>query len=424
MSSVPLGVIAVWVLTVSTLHGASPLAAGRPKLELMRVATVICAWGMGLWYCTPAGPAQAFIVGSVIVQVVLTVSARLRTALAESQLVAQQRLRADTEAAFLQSVEEVRRLKVEIRTSGDVHDQLSAALQESTSELSVARHKADALAHTLQRVMPYEPESGLLNASKFDTVLQREAARMQRQELPLTIVLARLDYFSDFESTHGRAAYELVIRRVSDAFQQAGQRPGDIAARLDFGTFGLMFPEAEQHYGLRLAEAVRERIQQFGIANRNAPHAVLTLSVGAATAIPNSDITAEILRERAEAALYEATFQGGNRSVRYNLLQTIKLERWSEQDEGLLTLAALRNKLELRGYAGNPKRLKPGEPGRERRVTLDSIEAVVEGSLQIEVDGEARTLRAGDCLYLPKGVVTRIQVIGEQAVVCIEATRK
>ncbi len=42
-------------------------------------------------------------------------------------------------------------------------------------------------------------------------------------------------------------------------------------------------------------------------------------------------------------------------------------------NEGVLTLESLRHKLAILGYDGHPKRFKPGEAGRERRVTLDSM---------------------------------------------------
>jgi diguanylate cyclase (GGDEF)-like protein len=348
---------------------------------------------------------------------------RRRVVVARDALAQEQALRGEAETAFLQAVEEIRRLRIDVKTGGDLHQHLNVALQESSHEAVLLRSKAEALANTLQRVMPYETESGLLNPEKFTRVLRREAARMQRQEQPLTLVLAKLDYFGDFEQTYGRVPYEAVVRRIADVMHKAGNRPGDVAARLNDDTFALLFPEAETHHGLKLAETVRTRLLQLGIRNSRSPAGVVSASLGTATILPNSETTDAVLREHAEAALYEASFQGGNRCVRYRVAQSIKVEHWDSQNEGALTLASLRHKLAILGYEGKPRRLKPGETGRERRVALDSVEAVIEGTLRVTFDGEARTLRPGDFLYMPKGTVVREEVGGADPVLCIEGTR-
>ncbi len=365
-------------------------------------------WGLGAVMC-------ALVAG--------VVANRRRAALATGMLAQEQAMRSEVEIAFLQAIEEIRRLRIDVKTGGDVHAQMSTALQATSGELQILRSKADALSHTLQRVMPFEAESGLLNTDKFAAVLTREAARMQRQELPLTLVCLKLDHFTHFEKTYGRVLYEAVIRRVAEVLHKAGNRPGDVAGRFGGDNFALLFPEAEHHHGLQLAEGVRARIYQLGVPNKDSPLGVLTASLGSATILPSSDTTDATLRERAEAALYEATFQGGNRCVRFRTAQTINIEHWDPQNEGVLTLESLRHKLAIRGYDGHPKRFKPGEAGRERRIILDSIEAVIEGTLQVMFEGEARTLRPGDCLYLPKGTVAREEVLGGTAVLCLQGTR-
>ena len=414
----------IWALGLGTLHALAMLTARRLDCsDEARFLAVLGGWAVGLAEL-PAGPPLWWGMGAFLCAISASLLANRRRAVqSEGRLAQEQAMRQEAEAAFLQAIEEIRRLRIDVKTGGDVHQQLSTALQETSGELQVLRSKADALSHTLQRVMPFEAESGLLNAAKFGAVLKREAARMQRQELPLTLVCLTLDHFAHYEHSHGRVLYEAVIRRVAEVLHKAGNRPGDVAGRFAEHKFALLFPEAEHHHGLQLAETVRARLYQLGVPNRDSPLGVITASLGTATILPSSDTTATTLRERAEAALYEANFQGGNRCVRFRTAQTINIEHWDIHNEGVLTLESLRHKLAILGYDGYPKRFKPGEAGRERRVALDSVEAVIEGTLQVMFEGEARTLHPGDCLYLPKGTVAREEVLGGDAVLCLHGTR-
>lgn len=320
--------------------------------------------------------------------------------------------------------DEVQRLRLETRAAGETRDSLSGELSNATQELAVLRSKAGALSNVLQRINPYDTETGLLTAEKFQNVMNREWARMRRQELPLSLLLVSIDRFDDFRSTQNRLAYEAALRRISDVLRNAGNRPGDVAARLAPGAFALLFPETEHKHVSRLAETLRTRVRQLGIAiGDRDPGKTLTATVGMATVIPNNDITPETLRERVEAALYEAQFQGGDRSVRYRTLDSIRVEHWDPEQEGQLTADGVRHKLAVLGYDATPKTYKPGEQAPSRRVPVDSVEAVVEGQLKIILEGEARVLQPGDLLFIPKGLVTSVEVVGQRPVLCLEAIR-
>lgn len=388
-----------------------------PSLELTRQLTLTALWVVAIIMSAPATPVVA-----VAACAWSTLCARQRALRTGTALANARSARAKAETAFLRAAEEIRRLRIDIKTTADLRNQLTSALGESNSELNLVRSKADALATTLQQVMPFEPESGLLNPEKFDTVLQREWLRMQRQELPMTMVLMKLDNFEQFETAHGRVLYESIVQRVAELLRKAGTRPGDIAARLSVDLFALLFPETEERHALLLAEEVRVRLDQLHIRNRLAPQNVLSASLGVATIVPHTEAAPETLRERAEAALYEASFQGGNRCVRNRIAGFARMERWNSEQYGQVTLASLSHKLAISGYAGKPRKLEPNTP-RERRVSIDSVEAVVAGMLKVTLDGEVRTLHPGDCLYLPKGVTAKEEVIGTRPVVCIEAVK-
>ncbi len=315
-------------------------------------------------------------------------------------------------------------LQIEARDAEVAQRTLIDELKAATDDQALLRSKTGALSSALQRVNPCDIETGLLTADKFANVLAREWARMQRQELPLSLLLIAVDRFDEFRDWHGAAARESVLKRLADVFRTAGQRPGDVAARLGPGLFALLFPETEYKYVGQLADGVRTRVRQLGIAAApSSPHGSLTVTIGMATVIPNNDIEPAVLRERVEAALYEAQFQGGDRCVRYRSFESIRVEHWNTECEGALTEEKLRYKLAILGYEVQPKVYRPGEEQASRRVPVDRVEAVVEGKLRIALEGEARVLKPGDFLFIPKGLVTSAEVVGQHPVRSLLALR-
>jgi mannose-6-phosphate isomerase-like protein (cupin superfamily) len=53
----------------------------------------------------------------------------------------------------------------------------------------------------------------------------------------------------------------------------------------------------------------------------------------------------------------------------------------------------------------------------------DKIDAVVSGRFRMTLDGHAMVLEAGDCLAVPRGAVHSAEVVGEEPVVSLDATR-
>ena len=406
--------------TVALLRGLT--CAANLRLHLLFLAAACAPLLLASLRAADARlmPSAAFLALCVLGAVDLARTRARHAALARA---GQLRLR-ETEARAASLADRAAQLQIEARGAAEARERLEHEVEALRQELAMLRAKSGALSSVLQRVNPCDIETGLLTADKFENVLKREWARMQRQEAPLSLLLCSVDRFDEFRDWHGPAAFEAALKRLGDVFRGAGQRPGDVAARLGPGLFALLFPETEYRYVDRLAEGVRVRVRQLGIAAApSSPHKVLTVTVGMATVIPGSDLEPAVLRERVEAALYEAQFQGGDRCVRYRSFESIRIEHWDELNDGPLTEDKLRGKLVFLGYATEPRVYRPGQAQPSRRVPVDRVEAIVEGKLRVALEGEARVLQPGDFLFIPKGLVTSVEVVGQRPVRALQALR-
>ena len=103
------------------------------------------------------------------------------------------------------------------------------------------------------------------------------------------------------------------------------------------------------------------------------------------------------------------------------MLTVMRIDRWDSRRDGPVTEAALRHKVDAIGYqvskcvwaAGTV--VPPETPDDER------VDALVSGIVKITIDGETAILTAGDIVYVPRGAVRKVEVIGVSTAHCLRA---
>jgi quercetin dioxygenase-like cupin family protein len=101
----------------------------------------------------------------------------------------------------------------------------------------------------------------------------------------------------------------------------------------------------------------------------------------------------------------------------------MNVEHWDEQHDGPLTEEAMRDRLEQRGYRVSRYVYPPGTRFPEHTHAIDKIDAVLSGRFRMTVEGQEVILEAGDAIDVPRGTVHSAEVVGEESVVSLDATR-
>jgi mannose-6-phosphate isomerase-like protein (cupin superfamily) len=102
------------------------------------------------------------------------------------------------------------------------------------------------------------------------------------------------------------------------------------------------------------------------------------------------------------------------------MMLLMRIERWDARRDGPLSETALRQKLESRGYQVFA-RTYPGGTVAAAPADLDEgIQAVVTGLLKVTIDGESAVLTVGDLVFVPRGAVRRLEVVGASTALCLE----
>lgn len=199
-------------------------------------------------------------------------------------------------------------------TAIDDLDQQKAAQESLIRQLQQAQNQLEELANC-------DSLTGLANRRQFDQVYKREWARAIREGAPLSLLLIDVDLFKLYNDSYGHQAGDACLQFVAAAMGDEQQlRSSDLVARYGGEEFAVILPNTSIEGALVVGERMRAMVARLEL--RHSEHccaACVTISIGAATTIPNRVSSASHLLEAADAALYRAKQDGRNRVVAESL---------------------------------------------------------------------------------------------------------
>lgn len=154
--------------------------------------------------------------------------------------------------------------------------------------------------------------TGLANRRCFDDTLQAEWARAQRHRQPLSLLMVDVDNFKQYNDANGHLGGDDCLRRIAAAVASE-MRTNDLVARYGGEEFAVILPNESLKGAAVVAERIRQRVEQMQLPNPLSPQRLVTVSIGAATALDASGNNAQELVATADAALYRAKHLGRNR---------------------------------------------------------------------------------------------------------------
>jgi diguanylate cyclase (GGDEF)-like protein len=195
---------------------------------------------------------------------------------------------------------------------------LEQKVQERTQDLeaeiarrAVMEMELQAANRELEEMAYLDGLTHIANRRQFDERLQQEWRRMQRDNLPLSLIICDIDYFKQFNDAYGHIEGDGCLRRVAQAVHACARRAGDLSARYGGEEFVALLPNTPNAGAMQVAKSIQKLVQSLQIPHirSEVSHAV-TLSFGVATIIPSERNTPEELILRADRALYKAKQAG------------------------------------------------------------------------------------------------------------------
>ncbi|MFT7625492.1 MAG: diguanylate cyclase (GGDEF)-like protein, partial [Myxococcota bacterium] len=171
-------------------------------------------------------------------------------------------------------------------------------------------------ANLLQAMTRQDYLTELANRLEFDRRLDNEWLRCGRDRSSLAVIMVDIDHFKRYNDHYGHAIGDDCLRQVAKALAGCARRPADLISRYGGEEFALLLPDTDLDGAMGVAEVCCEAVRAFELDHADSPTATyVTISAGAAAAIPVRGTSPDSLVQAADNGLYLAKDTGRNRAA-------------------------------------------------------------------------------------------------------------
>ncbi|MBO8155059.1 MAG: diguanylate cyclase [Bacillaceae bacterium] len=147
--------------------------------------------------------------------------------------------------------------------------------------------------------------TGIPNRRSFEEVLTKEWNRNMREDSPLSALMVDIDYFKNFNDHYGHLAGDDCLKQVARTLKSQLKRSSDFIARYGGEEFVILLPGTDQSGAYTVAKELCNSVKNLKIPHEKSESGqYLTVSVGAATLIPDDSHEPKDLINLADQSLY------------------------------------------------------------------------------------------------------------------------
>ena len=180
-------------------------------------------------------------------------------------------------------------------------------------ELEVLYKELEEKNQQLEQLSAIDGVTGLFNRYYFENNLSREWRQASRERNIMSLLLICVDSYQEYRVHYGETAGDDCLCEIAGTLHQTLLRPVDTIARYGEDEFAVLLPETDTEGAERVAERMLSAVRKLAVPYQapGAP-AYVTISVGAATLLPQSKETSLSLVGEALKVLLLAKESGGN----------------------------------------------------------------------------------------------------------------
>jgi diguanylate cyclase (GGDEF)-like protein len=165
----------------------------------------------------------------------------------------------------------------------------------------------------LLREIQTDALTSIANRRCFDETLASAWQDAKCTGSALALIMIDVDHFKKFNDFYGHQAGDDCLRRVAAQLRNTA-RSSDLVARYGGEEFTVILPRATIGMAAEMAERIRVAVAGLHLRHEGVgAHAIVTISLGVASAVPGSEPSARRLIEVADRRLYAAKQAGRNR---------------------------------------------------------------------------------------------------------------
>lgn len=155
-----------------------------------------------------------------------------------------------------------------------------------------------------------DPLTGLYNRRFLAEAAARIGVQSEREQQPVSFMIADLDHFKSVNDTYGHDRGDQVLAGFAALFAQSAEKD-DVAARFGGEEFVMLLPNCAEAVALARAERLLEALRALRPGDLD-----ITASIGVSSVAPPQPCNFDQLFKAADEAVYQAKETGRNRVVR------------------------------------------------------------------------------------------------------------
>lgn len=156
--------------------------------------------------------------------------------------------------------------------------------------------------------------TGISNRRNFNQYIEMSWKNAIRTGRPLSMIMADIDFFKAYNDNYGHLQGDDCLIQVAQTMAATVKRPTDMVARYGGEEFAAILPDTDNQGALIVAEKIRKAIEGLALPHANSGVGpIVTVSLGAATIMPNESDSMEAFIDLADKGLYAAKQNGRNR---------------------------------------------------------------------------------------------------------------
>jgi len=192
-------------------------------------------------------------------------------------------------------------------------DQKLIVVSRNISERILVERRLQEANELLQHLSTIDGLTGVSNRRTFDDRLEMEWNRGLRNSAHLSLLMLDIDYFKSYNDTYGHQGGDGCLKQIASVIQENLGRSTDLLCRYGGEEFCVILPETDETGAILVGEKIRMAIEALKIPHSGSKiQPWVTISVGAATMIPNVYTSYMNLVSNADKAVYKAKFDGRN----------------------------------------------------------------------------------------------------------------
>ncbi|WP_083858333.1 diguanylate cyclase [Gallaecimonas xiamenensis] len=150
------------------------------------------------------------------------------------------------------------------------------------------------------------------NRRHFDHFMFQSWRQCQAGHQPIAVIICDIDVFKQYNDHYGHLAGDDCLVKVAKALARTVRRQGSLVARYGGEEFAVVLTGVYMEESMRIAERIRQQVEDLALPHCLSAQGVVTLSLGVAAVIPDNSLSQRELFQCADSALYEAKLAGRN----------------------------------------------------------------------------------------------------------------